>query len=250
MKKMVILSLVIALVLSLTGCELYQTTSAPAESVTQVNVDRDFVYEWMLENGKLQNGEELVYTFKDGQRELTVETDASKCIYVHYTFQDESGYNVKVNIELFQEGQDRFNCEIVDDTETGAEHDYTFHRATFTRKSPIENGEEQGYYIDGEFVDAIWMSPEGPKIPKERHSSPDEYEPLPDDKYTVIHDIRENFAERAQQHLCSTLDAIHHGFCVPMGITLHDLGYEKFEAQQLEGGENAQLDVEYGYTDL
>ena len=228
MKKFVTSILAVCLVLAFAGCEFAQTTSAPAEPSTQINVDRDFVYDWMLKHSELQNGEDLVYTFKDGQSELTVQTDTSKRIWVYYNFRDEEGNHVSMNTELFQDGSDRFECEILDDTETGVCHSYKFKRATFTRKSPIGNKEELGVYIDGGRV-SIWMSPEGPKFAKGRHPSIKDYEPLQIDKYAALRNIRENFTERAQQHLCSTLDAIHNGLCVPMGITIHDLGYEAFE---------------------
>lgn len=252
MKKIVALILSVLLAIVLTGCEFTQTTSAPAEPSTQINVDRDFVYDWLLENGELQNGEELVYTSKDGQSELTVQTDASKRIWVYYDFQDEEGNHVSMNMELFREGKDKFECEILDDTETGVYRSYQFKRATFTRKSPISNERNLSYYIDGGTAESVWMSQEGPKMAKRSwQTSKEEHIPVPEDKYNAFQAIRENFAERAQQHLCSTLDAIHNGFCVPMGITIHDLGYEKFEAKQYEGGAHSRPSgPEPGYTDL
>ncbi len=246
MKKFLTLFLVICLAILVTACNEPQKPSDDVSSEPEkVKVDNNFVYNWLLENGQLQDGTKLVYTVKTASGELTLTTEGSKAIWANYQTKDDNGYNFTCRAQLFQEGKTyEFFCTIMDDEQNGVSKRYSIKKAEFIRNSPISNEHHDWFHINDYNVSCISIDDGKPKY--ERHFITENgelksgYEEIPDDIYSTLMDINKNFSAQAQKHFCSTLDALGNGFYDVLGITLYDLGFDSFKVKPHEDGGNSQ----------
>ena len=107
----------------------------------QANSNNDTLYNWILENGELVNGTDLIY--KNGG--FTLYTNISRKMYVEYIIPNHNGYTVTVRLPLFEK---EVTSEFTVQNETSSSLVFcTHYPENFTLKTPLE------YKISSEIPD-------------------------------------------------------------------------------------------------
>lgn len=194
----------------------------------------ELLYNWLLENGELVDGTELVY--KDNA--YTLCTDHSKKMFVNYIIPVYNGYEVIVQLPLFV-NSDEVTAEISVANEEGTSTLAYYHNLKeFTVKSPIEFGSfthcpalinETGILLDdyGE-----WVYENGKYTFRFDDSKRDEYEQLVKQNNEIImqRETREQIAkELSHKSILNILDWLKNEICTSAGIDISDLGYEYYK---------------------
>ena len=127
MKKLAVILFSILLLIAICLCTF---SGLPLE----VKKDKDYLYDWLLENGELMDGIDLMY--KDGN--FTLRTDHSRKMFVDYTIPDYDGYEVKVQLPLFNESE-KITATISVHNNDSSSTVLCYHSPkNFTMKTPLE----------------------------------------------------------------------------------------------------------------
>ncbi len=107
--------------------------------------DSDYMNSWLVENGELVNGTELVYTDQNTANKFTLSTDQSQNIIVTYVINNYKGYKVTVQLPLFSESK-KISAEIsVQKGNYSSTLTYYHTAKNFTKNSPISHGAISSY---------------------------------------------------------------------------------------------------------
>lgn len=214
-----------------TGKTNVETNEETNDTVQEIPIDDDYIYNWLLKNGELKNGTELIYN-----RELSdvcsysIYTDTDKCIEFTYTTNELVLYSISLSMDLFSPNKASFSCEIIDRTETGVCTDYIHYRTSFTRNSPIESKGIAGHILDGDYLTSIDII-DGKRYRTYYKSGEGiVYEEISSDKIQTWKTEKEILSnEVAQKLLCAAIETLNNDFCPLVGIDIIDLGYENYK---------------------
>ena len=197
----------------------------------EVKKDKDYLYNWLLENGELANGTELMY--KDG--EFTLRTDHSQEMVVEYIIPDYNGYKITVRLPLYSKS-DKASAVISVHKRTASSSLTYYHTAkNFTKKSPISYGTISSYpqletinkadygtskYENGMFVfyfDASKWEEYEQKIKANKEISAQQ-------------ELRESIAkDLAHEALCDILDWLNEEICPSAKMDVSEFGYKAYK---------------------
>ena len=99
------------------------------------------LYSWLLENGELVNGTELMY--KDNS--FALYTGHSQKMFVDYTISDYKGYEITVQLPLFSESKKVVAKITVQNKDSSSIFECYHYPDSFTMKTPLEYGVKNEY---------------------------------------------------------------------------------------------------------
>ena len=180
--------------------------------------DKDYLYDWLLENGALVNGTKLVYS--DNNFSLHFDTGYVHELFATYTVTDYEGYQLEVRLPLFTEDEKVLSTITLINAEgytRGIEYYHTPGR--FTNKTPIEHGDAIGdtlsyadyphEYVDGKII---------VKVPEEDKPKIAEYEKM----YALCEEL-------SHGTLCDILDWLTEEICPLAEMNISDFGYKAYK---------------------
>ena len=185
--------------------------------------DKEYVYNWLLENGELINGTELVYSDKIDSFHTYKLCYSSNMVGSNlcavYVINNYNGYNVSLTLPLYTNSNNVLTYISIDNAE-GFERglEYYHNRNIFQRKSPITHNDTYGDTID---------------LSKYPHKEVDGkiIVDVPQDVKEQLNEMKHMNAlceELAQESLCSILDWLKTKICPLADMELSDFGYEKY----------------------
>lgn len=242
MKKTIkILSIIVALLFSV-SLGVFGTLILTDQIKTPFNrnVDNEFLYSWLSENGKLENGTKLVYSFD----RLVLESEKENVLTLKYTadnFEDTSGvglydYNLEITYDLYN---DTFRFYFLEKNKyTIGENEYSSLYYTtkldtscsvdikkFTRNSPISYSYQHNFEYENENEEYPWTwSQEA--IDVDRQNIKERNNSLVDMSNTLMAYFTGDIAHK---YIIDFLDCIEKEFCPIIDISLSDLGFEVYK---------------------
>lgn len=208
-----LITMVFVLAAGLMSCQPKQEQQSPkpktAEQVFGI------VYDWLLKEGELKNGTELVYTYKSSDTDVNINYKSSSENLIMFTmsFPDYNGNKLTLRYSIPYNEADRNHQTYTVRLESKknrafAWNVYSYSPSEFVKNSPVKANVP--YTNQGTFVSTTARP------------------------YTE-EEIQDGLA------LCKTLNEIHHrshivflnwlrdSFCPDVGVTMADLGYLKYE---------------------
>lgn len=187
--------------------------------------DKDYLYNWLLENGELVNNTELIY--KDNT--FTLNAKSSKKIFVEYKTINSDGYEITVQLPLYSKSE-KVSTEISVESKDASSSLTYYHTAnSFTRKTPIEYGSTSNYpplntITIGEYRNGEYIPPD--KNQKEENKRLQEE----NEKIKALHTIHEDIAKGlSHESLCTILDWLNEEICPLAKMEISDLGYKAYK---------------------
>lgn len=234
MKRIVTLGLAI-LMLFAVGCNRKTVGGESSGKGQVVKKDKEYVYNWLQENGRLEDGSNLVYTSEraDGSK-LKVTATAEKELAASYNFKNEQGLEVTCEVPLFP-SKEKYElcCTILNENQTGVSKTFQFYPAKFTSKSPLLNENIGWVYLEGDINQSVDMENGVPKVYYYSAAQKKSVaKTVPSEVYQQMVNISDNFSEPAQAALCKTLNVLQTDFCAVAGTSTQDLGYKEFKVSE------------------
>ena len=173
--------------------------------------DADYLYEWLTEHGTLVSGTRLQYfgTNSKGERfSLCYDTNLSEKSRWYVTYETEHilGYKIETKLFLFSEDSKTYahitTSGIGDYSDYYRSMEYSHKPKSFTKNSPIEQGELSGSTVH-----------------------------VPDSDNELvrqIHDMNTICENNAQKSLCQVLDWLKESFCSTAKMKMSDFGYGSY----------------------
>ena len=180
--------------------------------------DRDYLYNWLLENGELASGgTSVVYkeVYSNNRvYSLYYNTSSANRIFASYTSKNSEGYIIIVTVELFTSGDEETNAEIVvinsDDKRRGLK--YYHNPQQFTVNTPISivsafgdhfpDKEASGKYDDPLESFNAWKKP--------------------------MEEVEDVGKKSIHSGICSIIDWLNDSICTKAKMDLSDFGYELY----------------------
>lgn len=202
------LTILLTLALTVTGCK--KEEPAP-EQMTPEQV-YTILYEWLLENGKLEEGTKLIYWYQLEQKSICVKYDSAFDGSIHFTmyFPDYKSYELKLTYTISKEStDDKQTYTVYLDSKTNRAYSfnsYSYDKEIFAKNSPVSSKSTVNSNNTGSFPTPYTEEEkqEGRKLS------------------SMITDIHYDC-------LLTFLDWLSTDFCSDVGITLSDLGYKKYK---------------------
>lgn len=220
MKRCVFLSsmlLLVAICLStFAGCSL------------ELKKDKDYLYDWLLDNGELVNATELIY--KD--ETFTLRSDHSKKLFVDYTIPDYKGYEITVKLPLYSESEKVIAEISVHNEDSSSVFSCYHYPKTFTSKTPLEfdtisQHPDYDYIIMSDYGTTTYE--DGKMVFHLDESKREEYEKKKkyNEEIDAQRELRETMAkEISHKTLCDILDWLNEEIAE---MDISDFGYKAYK---------------------
>jgi hypothetical protein len=189
-------------------------------TVEDAKKNRDYLYNWLLENGDLTgNGESVVYKESVGNNctySLHYNSSSPDKIFASYTSKNSGGYVIIVTVELFASGQEESNAKVVVYNKDNNMRclEYYHNPQNFSANTPIE-----------------LVSVSGHDFPDRNISSKD-YDTVAEAYAAWVKPMREveDIGKNSiHAGICSIIDWIDESLCSKAEMDLSDFGYLMYD---------------------
>lgn len=193
--------------------------------------DKQYLYNWLLENGELVNGTELMYQ----DNTFTLRTDHSQGMFVDYVIPNYNGYEITVQLPLFSESENTSTTISVQNEDSSTTLTYCHTAKDFTTKSPIKHDDIHSYPpLETIIMDdyGTFKYENGKLVFHLDESKREEYEQKTkiNKEIKTQQELRENIAkELAHETLCEILDWLNDEICPLTEMDISDFGYNAYK---------------------
>lgn len=189
------------------------------------------IYNWLLENGELIDGTNLVYQDND----FSLRTDHSKKMSVDYTIPDYKGYEIAIQLPLYSDSKKVKVSISVKNTDSSSTFACYHCPKDFTLKTPLEYDTLSQYpdydyihmpdygttkYEDGKYVFHL------DETKREEYEKKKQYNAEIDNQ----RELREKISkEISNKSISDILDWLNKEICPSAEMKIADLGYKVYE---------------------
>lgn len=189
------------------------------------------LYNWLLDNGELINGTNLVYQ----DNNFSLHTDHSKKMFVDYTISDYNGYEITIQLPLYSESKKnkvKISVQNTDSSSTLACYHYP---ETFTLKTPLEY-DTLSQYPDYDYINmseyGTTKSEDGKMVFYVDESKREELEERK--QYNAEIDVQRNLREKiakeiSNKSISDILEWLQLEICPEAEMDISDFGYKAYK---------------------